>query len=113
MALDLPEPLALDDFVQFDPAQVRLGQLLFYNKILSGNQSIACATCHHHKLNGADAFDTVEKAEDITIVEIANVIAAFEGTEFRNYDSPFDKYLMGDEAALNAAKKTRYGAVLW
>lgn len=239
VALDLPEPLALDDFVQFDPAQVRLGQLLFYDKILSGNQNIACATCHHHKLNGADgvslgigeggaglgmerasdtgadriiervprnapalwnlghkdiqflfldgrvevsddfgngfrtpawiflpeglnsplaaqalfpmtseiemagqpgenpvagaayegahyvwplvaerirnidayvpmfieAFDAVEKAEDITIVEIANAIAAFEGTEFRNHDSPFDKYLMGDEAALNAAEK--------
>ena len=26
---------------------IRLGQLLFYDPILSGNQNISCATCHH------------------------------------------------------------------
>ena len=40
-----------------------------------------------------EAFDNVNQASDITIVEIANAIAAFEGTEYRNFDSPFDKYL--------------------
>jgi len=238
MALDLPDPLTLDDFVRFDPAQVRLGQSLFYDKILSGNQNIACATCHHHDFNSADgvslgigeggaglgaersagagddkieervprnapglwnlahrdvkflfhdgrvevsddfgngfrtpawiflpdglnsvlaaqalfplaadtemagqpgenpiggaafdgahhvwplvadnvrsvdayvplfvaAFDTVDDASDITIVEIVNAIAAFIGTEFRNFDSPFDKYLGGDETALTDAQ---------
>ncbi|MEM8532045.1 MAG: cytochrome c peroxidase [Chloroflexota bacterium] len=29
-----------------DPAQVQLGRLLFYDKILSGNRDISCATCH-------------------------------------------------------------------
>ena len=43
-----------DDFLQFDPAQARLGQLLFYDKILSGNRNIACGTCHHHTLAGTD-----------------------------------------------------------
>lgn len=43
-----------DDFTRFDPAQARLGQLLFYDKILSGNMNISCATCHHHSMNGAD-----------------------------------------------------------
>lgn len=239
MALDLPDPLTLDDFIRFEPAQVQLGQLLFYDKILSGNQNIACATCHHHDFNGSDgvslgigeggvglgmhrsggtganrilervprnapalwnlghrdvrfmfldgrvevsddfgngfrtpawiflpkglnsvlaaqvlfpmasetemagqpgenaiagaayegahyvwplvaervrnvdayvpmfidAFDNVNEASDITIVEIANAIAAFEGTEYRNFDSPFDKYLEGDETALNDAQK--------
>jgi cytochrome c peroxidase len=26
---------------------VRLGKVLFYDKILSGNRNISCATCHH------------------------------------------------------------------
>lgn len=30
-----------------DPQKVELGQLLFFDKILSGNQNISCATCHH------------------------------------------------------------------
>lgn len=42
------------DFLTFDQDQVQLGQLLFYDKILSGNQNISCATCHHHSLHGAD-----------------------------------------------------------
>lgn len=29
-----------------DPAQVALGRALFFDKILSGNKDIACATCH-------------------------------------------------------------------
>ncbi len=29
-----------------DPAKVALGQALFFDKILSGNKDIACATCH-------------------------------------------------------------------
>lgn len=246
---ELPDPLQLDDFIQFEPAQVKLGQLLFYDKIISGNRNIACATCHHHAFNSGDgvslgigeggsglgidrtagagedkiiervprnapalwnlghedilflfhdgrvevsddfgngfrtpawiflpkglnsalaaqalfpmtsetemagqtyenpiggaaydgahyvwplvedriraidayvdmfidAFDHVNDASDITIVEIANAIAAFEGTEFRNFDSPFDKYLNGDETALNDAEmrgmKLFYGKI--
>lgn len=30
-----------------DPARVELGRLLFFDKILSGNLNISCATCHH------------------------------------------------------------------
>ena len=30
-----------------DPAKVALGQALFFDKILSGNRDISCATCHH------------------------------------------------------------------
>lgn len=43
-----------DDYIVFDPAQARLGQLLFYDKILSGNRNISCGTCHHHAMAGAD-----------------------------------------------------------
>lgn len=45
-AQELPKPLTDDAFLQFDPAQARLGQLLFYDPILSGNRNISCATCH-------------------------------------------------------------------
>ena len=33
---------------------IALGQLLFYDKILSGNRNIACATCHHPKFGTSD-----------------------------------------------------------
>lgn len=50
------ERLTADDFVSFDQAQARLGQLLFYDKLLSGNLNISCGTCHHHELHGADGL---------------------------------------------------------
>ncbi len=55
-AADLPAPLAEDDFFTFDPAKARLGQLLFYDKILSGNKNISCGTCHHATLGGSDGL---------------------------------------------------------
>lgn len=35
-------------------AKVELGRLLFFDRILSGNQNISCATCHHPSLATAD-----------------------------------------------------------
>lgn len=238
-AAELPPPLTDADFIAFDPAKARIGQFLFYDKILSGNRNISCGTCHHHDLGGSDglslgigeggaglgperraqgpedrirkriprnapalwnlgareiralfhdgrlevsdlygngfnspaeewlprgletilaaqavfplaarfemagdpeenevagavndridkawpilarrvrgipeygrmfvaAFDNVERPEDVTIVEIANAIAAFVGTEWRNHDSPFDRYLEGDAGALTVPQK--------
>ncbi len=49
-------PLSLDDFVDADPAQARIGQLLFYDPILSGNRNISCGTCHHHDHAGGDGL---------------------------------------------------------
>lgn len=43
-----PAPLDESQFHPFNPAQAALGQLLFYDKILSGNRNISCGTCHHH-----------------------------------------------------------------
>ncbi|MEY1555874.1 cytochrome-c peroxidase [Yoonia sp. R2331] len=45
-----------DDYIPADPAQARLGQLLFYDKVLSGNRNIACGTCHHHDHAGGDGL---------------------------------------------------------
>ncbi len=35
------------DFYPRNPAKEQLGRLLMFDKILSGNKNIACATCHH------------------------------------------------------------------
>lgn len=235
----MPKPLTAADFFDISADQAAVGQLLFYDKILSGNRNISCATCHHptfgtsdglplgigeggiglglqrtsgsgdtrikkriprnspalfnlgareiHTLfhdgrlsinakygNGYDspaeewlpqgletvlaaqavfplvaqfemagnpgenqiagaahdridaawpivakrvrtipeygeklvaAFDHIEKPEDVTIVEIANALAAFMAHEWQSYDSPFDAYLLGNETALNASER--------
>lgn len=54
--LKLPEPLVVDQFLPAERKQAELGRLLFYDKILSGNSNISCATCHHHDLNGTDGL---------------------------------------------------------
>lgn len=50
------QPITAEDFIAFDAGQARIGQLLFYDKILSGNQNISCGTCHHHDLGGTDGL---------------------------------------------------------
>ncbi|WP_371808525.1 cytochrome-c peroxidase [Ruegeria sp. HKCCA6948] len=53
IALDLgPKP----EFPQLDLNAVELGQLLFYDPILSGNRNISCATCHHPDLGTTDGL---------------------------------------------------------
>ncbi|AGI71653.1 Di-haem cytochrome c peroxidase-like protein [Octadecabacter arcticus 238] len=52
----LADLISMDDFVDADPAQARIGQLLFYDKILSGNRNISCGTCHHHDQAGGDGL---------------------------------------------------------
>src|SRR5256885_7259804 len=37
-------------------AKVRLGQMLFFDKVLGGNRDIACATCHHPSFMAGDAL---------------------------------------------------------
>jgi cytochrome c peroxidase len=39
-----------------DPALVDLGQALFFDKLLSGNRDISCATCHEPALQGGDGL---------------------------------------------------------
>ena len=36
--------------------RAKIGQLLFYDKILSGNRNISCGTCHHHRFGGTDGL---------------------------------------------------------
>ena len=48
------------------------------------------------------AFDPIDAPEQVSIVDIANALAAFMATEWRSDDSPFDRALAGDDAALSA-----------
>ena len=52
----LPTPLNDTDFRPLNLNAAKLGQQLFYDKVLSGNQNIACSTCHHHDLASADGL---------------------------------------------------------
>jgi len=45
---------ALPELPKQDRAKVELGRNLFFDKILSGNKDIACATCHHPAFHSGD-----------------------------------------------------------
>lgn len=52
-----PEPIADTDFLDDGtppPARVALGQMLFFDPILSGNRNISCGTCHDPGLGTGD-----------------------------------------------------------
>lgn len=55
-AQDLPNPVMPSDFPKLDTETVALGRQLFFDPILSGNNNIACATCHHPSLGTGDAM---------------------------------------------------------
>ena len=46
----------LDVSVAPDAAKVALGQMLFFDKELSGNRDISCATCHHPSQGSGDGL---------------------------------------------------------
>jgi cytochrome c peroxidase len=52
---ELPEPVHDTDYAPVRIEEAELGQLLFYDPILSGNRSVSCATCHHPAFGTADA----------------------------------------------------------
>ena len=54
LAASLPEPDAI--FETFPDAEIELGQLLFYDPILSGSGAVACATCHHPRFGTSDGL---------------------------------------------------------
>lgn len=56
-----PNPPAVDDSDFFDngptaAAKIELGRMLFYDKVLSGNLNISCATCHHSLTGTGDGL---------------------------------------------------------
>jgi len=55
-----------------------------------------------------EAFDSVSTSSDINITHIANALAAFIETEFRSFDSLYDRWLAGDSNALSAQQQRGY-----
>ena len=53
---NLPRPMTDTDFPAFSEAEIDLGRLLFWDKILSGNRNISCATCHHPRFGASDGL---------------------------------------------------------
>jgi len=53
---ELPAPLTDADFAPVNEAEARLGQLLFYDPILSGNRNLSCATCHNPAFGTGDGL---------------------------------------------------------
>jgi len=46
-AIALPPAAEPSDFPVHSPEKVELGKNLFYDKLISGNRNMACASCHH------------------------------------------------------------------
>ena len=56
---ELPDAVVDSDYYDGgspSSTRVELGRLLFFDKILSGNRNIACATCHHPELGTTDGL---------------------------------------------------------
>lgn len=53
---EVPAPVDDADYAPVRMEEVRLGRLLFYDPILSGNRNIACATCHHPRFGTSDGL---------------------------------------------------------
>ncbi|MDX8351386.1 cytochrome-c peroxidase [Cognatiyoonia sp. IB215182] len=52
----LPRALTDADFRPVREVEARLGQLLFYDPILSGNREVSCGTCHHPAFGTGDGL---------------------------------------------------------
>ena len=50
------KPVTAKDFRPIQENRAKLGRLLFYDNILSGNLNISCGTCHHHRHHGTDGL---------------------------------------------------------
>lgn len=58
-AAELPSPVTDADYHYLgkpDANKVKVGQMLFFDKIMSGNKNISCATCHHPFLQSGDGL---------------------------------------------------------
>lgn len=53
---ELPAPVSDADYLPVREVEAQLGQLLFYDPILSGNRNISCATCHHPRFATSDGL---------------------------------------------------------
>src|SRR5688572_27633687 len=54
----LPQPARDADFQRHPAELVELGQMLFFDKVQSGNRNISCATCHSPLIATVDGLST-------------------------------------------------------
>jgi cytochrome c peroxidase len=52
----LPAPVTDADYAPVRMEEALLGQMLFYDPILSGNREVSCATCHHPAFGTGDGL---------------------------------------------------------
>ena len=52
----LPQPVTDADYREHSAEKVELGRKLMFDKILSGNRNISCATCHHSLTDTGDGL---------------------------------------------------------
>lgn len=48
---------AYEEVPPIDSSKIQLGRMLFFDKVLSGNRDISCATCHHPSLKSGDNLE--------------------------------------------------------
>lgn len=53
---ELPKSTVASDYRKSSDAQIKLGQLLFYDRVLSGTYRVSCATCHNHDRASSNGF---------------------------------------------------------
>jgi len=85
---ELPIPLTDADFNTYSAAQIKLGQLLFYDRILSGSYRVSCATCHNHDRGSSNGFllPGAEKREGDTLA--TNGIDPYDATRPSSRHAP-------------------------
>ncbi len=54
--IQIPVPVTDAAYAPLDPEEARLGQLLYWDPILSGNRNISCGTCHHPRYGTSDGL---------------------------------------------------------
>ncbi|NKB53242.1 MAG: c-type cytochrome [Rhizobiaceae bacterium] len=63
-ALKFPKPVQEQDYRTYSPQMVKLGQLLFYDRVLSGTYRVSCATCHNPDRASSNGFRTDQVPDD-------------------------------------------------
>ncbi|MDA1015456.1 MAG: cytochrome-c peroxidase [Planctomycetota bacterium] len=78
----------IDRSPTFPDAQLRLGQALFFDPLLSGNRDVACATCHHPTLAGGDSLSLSVGTGTMTPSRIGPARISGRGRRFAPRNSP-------------------------
>lgn len=64
IGLELPKPAVDGDYRSASPELVKLGQMFFYDRVLSGTYRVSCATCHNPDRAGSNGFRTDAKPDE-------------------------------------------------